>query len=80
MGGTAQRVIRTIFDYNNAVYSNMVVGEVISYPGDGLVIRHITMINRRYIIIALTNHRDLDVQWLVRMHIALYIIALLQFR
>ncbi len=78
--GTAQRVIRTIFDYNNAVYSNMVVGEVISYPGDGLVIRHITMINRRYIIIALTNHRDLDVQWLVRMHIALYIIALLQFR
>lgn len=78
--GTAQRVIRTIFDYNNAVYSNMVVGEVISYPGDGLVIRHITMIDRRYIIIALTNHRDLDVQWLVRMHIALYIIALLQFR
>ena len=59
MGGTAQRVIRTIFDYNNAVYSNMVVGEVISYPGDGLVIRHITTINRRYIIIALTNHRDL---------------------
>ena len=31
--GTAQRVIRTIFDYNNAAYSNMVVGEVISYPG-----------------------------------------------
>ncbi|WP_396022850.1 5-deoxy-glucuronate isomerase [Bacillus cereus group sp. BfR-BA-01352] len=31
--GTAQRVIRTIFDYNNAAYSKMVVGEVISYPG-----------------------------------------------
>ncbi|UNT71701.1 5-deoxy-glucuronate isomerase (plasmid) [Bacillus sp. N447-1] len=31
--GTAQRVIRTIFDYNNAAYSNMVIGEVISYPG-----------------------------------------------
>ncbi|BCA37219.1 hypothetical protein BwiPL1_56010 (plasmid) [Bacillus wiedmannii] len=31
--GTAQRVIRTIFDYNNVAYSNMVVGEVISYPG-----------------------------------------------
>ncbi|WP_163070745.1 5-deoxy-glucuronate isomerase [Priestia flexa] len=31
--GTAQRVIRTIFDYENAPYSNMVIGEVISYPG-----------------------------------------------
>lgn len=31
--GTAERVIRTIFDYNNAPYSNLVIGEVISYPG-----------------------------------------------
>lgn len=31
--GTAKRVIRTIFDYENAPYSNMVIGEVISYPG-----------------------------------------------
>lgn len=31
--GTAERVIRTIFDYSNAPYSNMVIGEVISYPG-----------------------------------------------
>ncbi|QKE72888.1 5-deoxy-glucuronate isomerase [Arthrobacter citreus] len=31
--GTAERVIRTIFDYQNAPYSNLVIGEVISYPG-----------------------------------------------
>ncbi|OQM45247.1 5-deoxyglucuronate isomerase [Anoxybacillus sp. UARK-01] len=31
--GTAERVIRTIFDYNHAPYSNLVIGEVISYPG-----------------------------------------------
>lgn len=31
--GTAERVIRTIFDYSNAPYSNLVIGEVISYPG-----------------------------------------------
>jgi 5-deoxy-glucuronate isomerase len=31
--GTAERVIRTIFDYNNAPYSNLVIGEVISFPG-----------------------------------------------
>ncbi|MFP5113896.1 5-deoxy-glucuronate isomerase [Bacillaceae bacterium C204] len=31
--GTAERVIRTIFDYNTAPYSNLVIGEVISYPG-----------------------------------------------
>lgn len=30
---TAAREIKTIFDYNNAPYSNMVMGEVISYPG-----------------------------------------------
>lgn len=30
---TARRVVRTIFDYNNAPYSNMVMGEVITYPG-----------------------------------------------
>lgn len=31
--GTAERVIRTIFDHDNAPYSNLVIGEVISYPG-----------------------------------------------
>jgi 5-deoxy-glucuronate isomerase len=31
--GTARRVVRTVFDYNNAPYSNMVMGEVITYPG-----------------------------------------------
>ncbi|MEK3888160.1 5-deoxy-glucuronate isomerase [Bacillus sp. FSL K6-3431] len=31
--GTAFRTIRTIFDYDNAPYSNMVIGEVISHPG-----------------------------------------------
>ncbi len=30
---TARRVVRTVFDYNNAPYSNMVIGEVINYPG-----------------------------------------------
>ncbi|MDV4152040.1 5-deoxy-glucuronate isomerase [Clostridium sp. AL.422] len=30
---TAAREIKTIFDYNNAPYSKMVMGEVISYPG-----------------------------------------------
>lgn len=30
---TARRVIRTVFDYSNAPYSNMVMGEVITYPG-----------------------------------------------
>lgn len=30
---TARRVVRTIFDYSNAPYSNMVIGEVITYPG-----------------------------------------------
>lgn len=32
-GGTCRRIVRTIFDYNNATYSNMVMGEVITYPG-----------------------------------------------
>ncbi|MBU3099878.1 MULTISPECIES: 5-deoxy-glucuronate isomerase [Clostridium] len=31
--GTARRVVRTVFDYRNAPYSNMVMGEVITYPG-----------------------------------------------
>ncbi len=31
--GTARRVVRTVFDYKNAPYSNMVMGEVITYPG-----------------------------------------------
>lgn len=31
--GTARRVVRTVFDYGNAPYSNMVMGEVITYPG-----------------------------------------------
>ncbi|MGL5152604.1 MAG: 5-deoxy-glucuronate isomerase [Clostridium sp.] len=31
--GTSRRIVRTIFDYNNAPYSNMVMGEVITFPG-----------------------------------------------
>lgn len=30
---TALRVVRTVFDYSNAPYSNMVMGEVLTYPG-----------------------------------------------
>lgn len=29
----AMRIIRTVFDYKNAPYSNLVLGEVINYPG-----------------------------------------------
>jgi len=31
--GCMQREIKTLFDYENAPYSNMVVGEVLNYPG-----------------------------------------------
>ena len=30
---TARRVVRTVFDLSNAPYSNMVLGEVINFPG-----------------------------------------------
>jgi len=30
---TARRMVRTVFDFDNAPYSNMVLGEVINYPG-----------------------------------------------
>ncbi|MCY6369443.1 5-deoxy-glucuronate isomerase [Clostridium ganghwense] len=30
---TARRVVRTVFDYSNAPYSNLVMGEVINFPG-----------------------------------------------
>lgn len=33
LGDTSRRVVRTVFDYFNAPYSNMVMGEVINYPG-----------------------------------------------
>ncbi|UUV17597.1 5-deoxy-glucuronate isomerase [Fusobacteria bacterium ZRK30] len=33
MDGTARRLVRDIFKYENAPYSNMVLGEVITYPG-----------------------------------------------
>ncbi|CCQ97635.1 Myo-inositol catabolism protein IolB [[Clostridium] ultunense Esp] len=32
-GNTSRRMVRTIFDYNNAPYSNLVIGEVINTPG-----------------------------------------------
>lgn len=32
-GDTARRSVRTVFDYKNAPYSNMVMGEVINFPG-----------------------------------------------
>lgn len=31
--GTARRIVRTVFDYENAPYSNLVIGEVITFPG-----------------------------------------------
>ena len=33
MDNTALRRVRTIFDHDNAPYSNMVLGEVINFPG-----------------------------------------------
>lgn len=33
LGDTSRRVVRTIFDYSNAPFSNLVIGEVINYPG-----------------------------------------------
>lgn len=33
MKGCARRNIRTVFDYDNAPYSNMVLGEVVNFPG-----------------------------------------------
>ena len=30
---TARRLVRTVFDFKNAPYSNMVIGEVINFPG-----------------------------------------------
>ena len=33
LGETSVRYVRTVFDDNNAPYSNMVVGEVVNFPG-----------------------------------------------
>lgn len=33
MKETSTRIVRTVFDYSNASYSNLVIGEVIDYPG-----------------------------------------------
>ena len=33
LGDTSRRIVRTIFDYSNAPYSNLVIGEVINFPG-----------------------------------------------
>ena len=33
MRETSTRIVRTVFDYSNAPYSNLVVGEVIDFPG-----------------------------------------------
>lgn len=30
---TSTRIVRTVFDYSNAPYSNLVIGEVINFPG-----------------------------------------------
>lgn len=32
-GDTANRTVRTVFDYSNAPYSSLVIGEVITHPG-----------------------------------------------
>ena len=33
MQETSTRIVRTTFDYNNAPYANLVIGEVIGFPG-----------------------------------------------
>lgn len=33
LGETSTRIVRTVFDFSNANYSNLVVGEVINFPG-----------------------------------------------
>ncbi len=33
LGDATRRVVRTIFNYSNAPYSNLVLGELINYPG-----------------------------------------------
>lgn len=33
LGGSMERKIKTFFDYDNAPFSNMVLGEVLNYPG-----------------------------------------------
>lgn len=33
VGETSTRIVRTVFDFSNADYANLVVGEVINYPG-----------------------------------------------
>ncbi|MGI6249495.1 MAG: 5-deoxy-glucuronate isomerase [Acutalibacteraceae bacterium] len=33
MRETSTRIVRTVFDYSNAPYSNLVIGEVIGFPG-----------------------------------------------
>ncbi|MDO6355662.1 5-deoxy-glucuronate isomerase [Caloramator sp. CAR-1] len=33
MNETSTRIVRTVFDYSNAKYSNLVLGEVIDFPG-----------------------------------------------
>lgn len=33
MNEASTRIVRTVFDYSNAKYSNLVVGEVVDYPG-----------------------------------------------
>jgi 5-deoxy-glucuronate isomerase len=33
MNETSTRIVRTVFDYSNAPYANLVVGEVINFPG-----------------------------------------------
>jgi 5-deoxy-glucuronate isomerase len=33
IGETSTRIVRTVFDFSNAPYANLVVGEVVNYPG-----------------------------------------------
>lgn len=58
--GTAARKIKTFFDYSNAPYSNMVNGEIVSYPEDGQAIFHMNIHNQKFIIINLISHKDLE--------------------
>lgn len=57
--GTATRTVRTIFDYENAPYSNMVMVKLSIAQVVGLVIYHIFIHSQKYMYINLTVHKVL---------------------
>ncbi len=47
--GTMRRNIKTVFDYENAPYSNMVLGEVLNFPGKWSSYPPHFILSRKYI-------------------------------